>query len=150
MKNGLCCILFTVLAFFSSAAQIAPQSAVYKPEDIVRIVVQFEKPVKLSGGFLSFNLEGEPHPNQRHLGGSIGGFGAGVEALSDTKWIISDKIGPDVATGTYKLVQIRAISGGVSRVYNADKDFKGTISIRVVNPAHSLPDIKDVAPAPPK
>jgi len=140
-RNFALCVCLLLGAVLSRAQELATKIE-YVPGDIVPVTVTFKQPAKIGNVTCDFSLVGSTSPNQTDFGTGFGS--SGFTQLSDVEYHLTAPVPKDIASGTYKLVQISVWVDGIRKSYRAGTDFK-EITIPVGNPKHvEFPQINNV------
>lgn len=120
------------LTVFAAFAADGPQPTVtFHPGETAHVIVTYKEPIALQGGMVRFGLQTPVPGDQKEF--DVMMIATALKRVSDRSFEMDVKVGPHVATGTYKLNLINATTEqGLFRGFWPEKDFT-PITIYVIN-----------------
>jgi hypothetical protein len=121
-----------------------------RPGDIIRVLLTFDGPVKLSGASFRFNLQKLTEPTQKLWPSYING--STLNAMSNpNQWEVTGPVQDYTASGEYRLVSVSVSVANLSRDYSAPDTLHQNITLTIINDKKDpIPALKDVTLIPGK
>jgi len=145
LQHGLFVALLVVLTPFAHGQDLTALTAdARRPGDVVRVVLTFDGPVKLSSANFRFNLRKLAEQAQKLWPSWING--GGLKPLSNpSQWEISGPVQEFTASGEYLLTSVSVSFADLSKTYSVPDIVQKPITLTIINDRKDpIPALRDV------